>query len=143
MLHLERFSQAPRCLALLAAAWLGCVAAPAAADGAKVYQSTCAVCHTSGVAGAPKLGDRKAWAPLIEEGQAILIAHGYVGVRGMPAKGGKPDLSIEDFAAAVVHMVNGSGGKWTQPDAKGFAAIREEIVKREKELAAKKPGANR
>jgi cytochrome c5 len=143
MLHLDRFSPAPRCLAILAAACFGFAAAPAAADGAKVYQSVCAVCHTSGVAGAPKLGDRKAWAPLIEEGQAILTAHGYVGVRGMPAKGGKPDLSIEDFAAAVVHMVNASGGKWTQPDAKGLAAIREEIVKREKELAVKKPGANR
>jgi hypothetical protein len=91
------------------------------------------------VAGAPNLGDRKAWTPLIEEGQAILTAHGYVGVRGMPAKGGKPDLSIEDFAAAVVHMVNASGGKWSQPDAKGFAAIRSEIVKREKELAGAKP----
>ena len=56
MLHLERFSQAPRYLALLAAAWLGFTAAPAAADGAKVYQSVCAVCHTSGVAGAPNEG---------------------------------------------------------------------------------------
>ncbi|MBU6189494.1 MAG: c-type cytochrome [Betaproteobacteria bacterium] len=121
---------------------LGALAAPnpaAAADGAQVYQVACAVCHTAGVAGAPKLGDRKAWAPLIEEGQAILTAHGYVGVRGMPAKGGKPDLSIEDFAAAVVHLVNASGGKWGQPDAKGLAAIRAEIVKREKELAGAKP----
>lgn len=125
---------------LITAALLALSALPAWADGARTYQSTCAVCHTSGVAGAPKLGDRKIWAPLIEEGQAILTAHGYVGVRGMPAKGGKPDLSIEDFAAAVVHMVNASGGKWSQPDAKGFAAIRAEIVKREKELAAK-PGA--
>ena len=121
---------------------LGALAAPnpaKAANGAQVYQTTCAVCHTAGVAGAPKLGDRKAWAPLIEEGQEILTAHGYVGVRGMPAKGGKPDLSIEDFAAAVVHLVNASGGKWGQPDAKGFAAIRAEIVKREKELAGAKP----
>lgn len=108
----------------------------ALADGAKVYQTVCAVCHASGVAGAPKVGDRKVWAPLIEEGQAILTAHGYVGVRGMPAKGGKPDLSVEDFAASVVHMVNASGGKWNLPDAKTLVAIREEIVKREKELAA-------
>ncbi len=120
----------------------GALAAPnpaAAADGAQVYQVACAVCHTAGVAGAPKLGDRKAWAPLIEEGQEILAAHGYVGVRGIPAKGGKPDLSIEDFAAAVVHLVNASGGKWGQPDAKGLAALQAEIVKREKELAGAKP----
>ncbi len=123
-------------------ALVGTLAAPnpaAAADGAQVYQVACAVCHTAGVAGAPKLGDRKAWAPLIEESQAILTARGYVGKRGMPAKGGKPDLSVEDVAAAVVHLVNASGGKWGQPDAKGFAAIRAEIVKREKELAGAKP----
>ena len=124
---------------LIAAALLALSTSPTWADGARTYQSTCAVCHTAGVAGAPKLGDRKAWAPLIEEGQAILTAHGYVGVRGMPAKGGKPDLSVEDFAAAVVHMVNASGGKWSQPDAKGLTAIRSEIVKREKELAGAKP----
>lgn len=125
------------CLVVLTA--MAAASPSAAADGSQVYQSTCAVCHTAGVAGAPKLGDRKAWTPLIAEGQAILTAHGYVGVRGMPAKGGKPDLSLEDFAAAVVHMVNASGGKWSQPDAKGFAAIRSEIVKREKELAGAKP----
>ena len=121
------------------AAALAIPATVIAADGAQVYQSTCAVCHTAGVAGAPKLGDRKVWAPLIEEGQAILTAHGYVGVRGMPAKGGKPDLSVEGFAAAVVYMVNASGGKWSEPDTKGLAAIRAEIVKREKELAGAKP----
>lgn len=133
------FSTRPsRWLGLVAGSLLGLVFTHAAADGAKVYQSTCAVCHATGVAGAPKLGDRKAWAPLIEEGQAILTAHGYVGVRGMPAKGGKPDLSVEDFAAAVVQMVNASGGKWSEPDAKGLAAIRTEIVKREKELAGAK-----
>jgi len=48
-------------------------------------------CHTSGVAGAPKLGDKAKWAPLIKEGQTILTAHGYVGIRAMPAKGGKSD----------------------------------------------------
>lgn len=125
------------CLGLAAA--LAIPATVIAADGAQVYQSTCAVCHAAGVAGAPKLGDRKVWAPLIEEGQAILTAHGYVGVRGMPAKGGKPDLSVEGFAAAVVYMVNASGGKWSEPDTKGLAAIRAEIVKREKELAGAKP----
>jgi len=138
MQTLSPLSRASRfCLGLAAA--LAVPTTVAAADGAQVYQSACAVCHTAGVAGAPKLGDRKAWAPLIEEGQAILTAHGYVGVRGMPAKGGKPDLSVEGFAAAVVHMVNASGGKWSEPDAKGLAAIREEIGKREKELAGAKP----
>ena len=69
------------------------------------YKTVCAVCHAAGVAGAPKLGDKTKWAPLIKEGQVQLTAHGYVGIRGMPAKGGKSDLSVQDFAASVVYMV--------------------------------------
>lgn len=112
--------------------------APALAQpGEATYKAVCATCHASGVANAPKLGDAKKWAPLIREGQAVLTAHGYVGIRGMPAKGGKPDLSVEDFADAVVYMVNNSGGKWASPDAKLLAAIRTKIDKREKAIAAK------
>ena len=108
-----------------------------AQPGEATYKAVCAACHTSGVANAPKLGDAKKWGPLIREGQAVLTAHGYVGIRGMPAKGGKPDLSVEDFADAVAYMVNQSGGKWPSPDAKTLAAIRTEIDKREKAIAAK------
>jgi hypothetical protein len=56
----------------------------------------------------------------------------------MPAKGGKPDLSLKDFAGAVVHMVNQSGGKWTPPNAAQLAQMEKEVVKRELELKAKK-----
>jgi cytochrome c5 len=108
-----------------------------AQPGEATYRAVCAACHTSGVANAPKLGDTKKWGPLIREGQAVLTAHGYVGIRGMPAKGGKPDLSVEDFADAVVYLVNNSGGKWLSPDPKTLAAIRTEIEKREKAIAAK------
>jgi len=108
-----------------------------AQPGEATYKAVCAACHTSGVANAPKLGDAKKWGPLIREGQAVLTAHGYVGIRGMPAKGGKPDLSVEDFADAVAYIVNQSGGKWPSPDAKTLAAIRTEIDKREKAIAAK------
>ena len=103
-----------------------------------VYQQVCAVCHAAGVAGAPKVGDTKKWAPLIAEGQVILTAHGYVGIRAMPAKGGKPDLSLKDFAGALVDMVNQSGGKWTPPNAAQLAQMEKEVVKRELELKAKK-----
>jgi cytochrome c5 len=122
-----------RLLLLLAAV----PAAALAQAGESTYKSVCASCHASGVANAPKLGDQKKWGPLIREGQAVLTAHGYVGIRGMPAKGGKPDLGIENFADAVVFMVNQSGGKWASPDAKILAAIRIEIDKREKAIAAK------
>ena len=111
---------------------------PVMANTDTVYQQVCAACHAAGVAGAPKVGDRKAWAPLVAEGQAILTAHGYVGVRGMPAKGGKPDLSVKEFASALVHMVNQSGGKWTEPNAAMLTNIEKEVVKREQALKAKK-----
>ena len=112
-------------------------AATFAQVGESTYKSVCASCHSAGVANAPKLGDQKKWGALIREGQAVLTAHGYVGIRGMPAKGGKPDLSVEDFADAVAYMVNQSGGKWPSPDARTLAAIRTEIEKREKAIAAK------
>jgi cytochrome c5 len=110
----------------------------AAAATDPVYQQVCAVCHAAGVAGAPKVGDNKKWAPLIAEGQVILTAHGFVGVRGMPAKGGKPDLALKDFAGALVHMVNQSGGKWTPPNAALLSQMEKEVVKREQALKAKK-----
>ena len=110
----------------------------AAAATDPVYQQVCAVCHAAGVAGAPKVGDTKKWAPLIAEGQVILTAHGFVGVRGMPAKGGKPDLALKDFAGALVHMVNQSGGKWTAPNAALLGQMEKEVVKREQQLKAKK-----
>ena len=97
--------------------------------GVQTYKAVCAVCHASGVANAPKVGDKNVWKPLIEEGQVILTAHGYVGVRAMPPKGGKPDLSIEQFAEALNYMVNYSGGQWSSPDKAMLEKINEEITK--------------
>ena len=103
----------------------------AAATGENTYKQVCAVCHQMGVAGAPKVGDKAKWGPLIKEGQVQLTAHGYVGVRGMPAKGGKADLSVADFAASLVFMVTQSGGSWQNPDVKILERINAEIIKRE------------
>ena len=111
---------------------------PIFANGQQVYQQVCMGCHASGVLGAPKVGDKAKWAPLIKEGQTTLTAHGYVGIRGMPAKGGKPDLSVEEFAQALVLMVNQSGGSWSNPNEKLLEAIDVEIEKRQKQLAKKK-----
>ena len=103
-----------------------------AEPGEGTYKQVCAACHNSGVLKAPKFGDSKQWAPLIAEGQVTLTAHAYVGVRGMPAKGGKPDLSIEGFSDAVAYMANKAGGNWKSPDAKTLAAINQEIESRKK-----------
>ena len=99
-------------------------------------EQVCAACHGTGVLNAPKFGDKAKWAPLIAEGQVTLTAHAYFGVRGMPPKGGNPNLSIEGFSDALVYMVNNSGGNWKSPDAQTIAAIN-------KEVEARKTGANK
>jgi len=99
-------------------------------SGEHIYKEACAVCHSSGVANAPKLGDQNAWKKLISEGQVIITAHGYVGVRAMPPRGGKEELSVQQFAEALNYMVNKSGGHWTTPDKAMLEEINQEITKR-------------
>lgn len=80
------------------------------ADGGKqAYGKICFACHTAGVAGAPKLGDKAVWEPRIAQGMDTLISHAINGFQGktgaMPPKGGLPSMSDEDVAAAVSYMV--------------------------------------
>lgn len=133
--------QKPVFAALLAALLLpwGVAAqtSPALKSGQQVYQETCMACHGSGVANAPRFGDKKAWAKLIGEGQVVLSADGWVGVRGMPPKGGKADLNQEEFARAVVWMANAAGANWKDPDAKMMERIRAREAKRIEALKKK------
>lgn len=75
-----------------------------AADGKAVYDATCAACHTTGAAGAPKLGDKAAWAPRLGD-MAGMKAAAIKGKGVMPAKGGNSALSDADVNAAVDYMV--------------------------------------
>lgn len=99
-------------------------------SGEKVYKAICVACHETGVAHAPKLGDRAAWAPLIAEGQHVLTGHAWVGVRAMPARGGSTDLTLAEFARAVAYMARGSGGNWQDPDTARLLQIIKEADKR-------------
>ncbi|OOG40126.1 cytochrome c5 family protein [Rhodanobacter sp. C06] len=79
-------------------------------DGKEIYGQLCHSCHTAGVAGAPKLGDKAMWAPRIAEGLDTLIKHatdGYHGPDGnfMPPKGGNPALTDAQVKAAVTWIV--------------------------------------
>lgn len=105
-------------------------------SGEQVYKETCNTCHASGVANAPRLGDRKAWAPLIEEGQDVLTAHAWVGVRAMPPRGGRADLSLAEFGRATAYMVRAAGGTWEDPNEEMLERIRAEEKKRISELKA-------
>ncbi|NML48444.1 cytochrome c5 family protein [Ramlibacter sp. G-1-2-2] len=79
-------------------------AAAGAGAGQALYNSTCQVCHAAGVAGAPKFGDKAAWAPRIAQGKDALYNTALHGKGAMPPKGGSaaPDADVK---AAVDYMV--------------------------------------
>lgn len=83
-------------------------AASAKPDGKKVYDTVCMACHATGVAGAPKTGDKAAWAPRIKLGLDALHASAIKGKGAMPPKGGNTALPDADVKAAVDYMVNAS-----------------------------------
>jgi cytochrome c5 len=80
-------------------------AAPAAADGKAVYEKACVACHASGVAGAPKLGDKAAWSTRLGKGLDALTKTVIAGKGAMPPRGGNTALSDAEIKAAVSHMV--------------------------------------
>jgi cytochrome c5 len=107
--------QVPAALAVLAF-----LEAPAAAQGAErsgkeVVESVCAACHGTGAKGAPKIGDKKAWAKRAQQGLTSLTQNALKGIRQMPSHGGKLELTDLEIGRAVAYMVNQSGGRWTEP----------------------------
>lgn len=78
-------------------------------NGAEVYEYACRVCHQPGLNGAPKPGDKAAWAPRIAQGKATLYEHAVKGFSGkagvMPPKGGRTDISDELVHQAVDHLI--------------------------------------
>lgn len=127
-------------LASAALAAVICSSAPAQSlkSGEQVYKETCFACHATKVDKTPQYADKKAWAPLIAEGQHVLTAHAWVGVRGMPAKGGNPHLSLEEFARATAFMARAAGGGWKDPDGAMLKRIQAEEKKRLGEIKAAK-----
>ncbi len=91
------------------------VAAPAdlkEMPGDQVYGSVCVACHGAGLAGAPKFGDKSAWAARIAQGADTLHKHALEGFSGkagvMPAKGGLTSVTDASIMAAVDYMVSKS-----------------------------------
>lgn len=83
--------------------------------GEQVFQSTCSACHGTGVAGAPKFGDKDAWAKFIKQGYEDLVKNAIHGIGAMPPKGGNASLDDFDVARAVVYMTNHSGASFDEP----------------------------
>jgi cytochrome c5 len=89
--------------------------------GADVYKAQCAACHATGAAGAPKFGDKAAWAPRIKTGYDALLNSALKGKGAMtPQSGGQFD-DVE-LARAVVYMANEGGATFEEPKAPAAAA---------------------
>jgi cytochrome c5 len=101
-------------------------------SGKEVVDAVCVACHGTGANGAPKIGDKKAWAKRASQGLTGLTEHAIKGIRQMPPHGGSPNLTDLEIARAITYMVNQSGGRWIEPvSVKDLAAERrgEEIVR--------------
>jgi len=87
-------------------------AAATAAAGPKsgdaVYNGSCAACHGTGAAGAPKLGDAAAWAPRIAKGMDTLLSNATSGLNAMPPKGLCMTCSEAELQAAIEYIVSQS-----------------------------------
>lgn len=84
------------------------VAAAAGSKGKDIYTKSCAACHMTGAAGAPKLGDKAAWGPRIAKGKDALYTSALKGKGAMPPKGGNVALPDADVKAGVDYMVSES-----------------------------------
>jgi cytochrome c5 len=76
------------------------------ARGEELYKSACVACHLTGIAGAPKLSDKKAWMPRLNQSFETLVEHAIKGYRAMPPKGGRLDIPDEDVMSAVGYMMS-------------------------------------
>ena len=85
--------------------------------GEQVYQAVCKTCHEAGLAGAPKFGDKTAWAPRIKTGVNTLYTSAINGKNAMPPKGGNAALTDVELQRAVVYMANHAGASFKEPEA--------------------------
>jgi cytochrome c5 len=91
-------------------------AAGAHKSGEEIVKETCSACHVPGVANAPKIGDKAAWAPRLKQGLEGLLGSVVKGKGAMPPRAGT-SLSDEELASAIVFMANGAGGNLKEPAA--------------------------
>lgn len=90
-------------------------------NGEEVFKAQCTACHSTGAAGAPKLGDAAAWAPRIKTGYEALLTSAVKGKGAMGAQGGG-DFEALEIGRAVVYMANAAGGKLEEPKAPAAAS---------------------
>lgn len=73
----------------------------------EIYTAHCVACHSSGVAGAPKLGDKAAWEARLGQGESAMIASAMKGKGAMPPKGTCTDCSEDDMKRVIDYILAG------------------------------------
>ncbi len=94
--------------ALAASAAPGATAASTARSGEDIFNSFCTACHSTGAAGAPKVGDKEAWAPFIATGMDTMLEIAIKGKNAMPPRGTCADCSDDELKSAIEYMVSKS-----------------------------------
>ncbi|RRS32141.1 MAG: MFS transporter [Epsilonproteobacteria bacterium (ex Lamellibrachia satsuma)] len=79
----------------------------AEAPGKKTYEASCAVCHATDAMGAPPVGNKKAWAAVLEKGIDKVYHNAINGKGGMPPKGGT-SLADDKIKEVINYMVGAS-----------------------------------
>ncbi|MDQ7988986.1 MAG: c-type cytochrome [Candidatus Dactylopiibacterium sp.] len=74
-------------------------------SGEEIVTKICSACHGTGVSGAPRMGDKAAWAPRLAEGMNTVYNIALNGKGAMPARGGRPTLSDDEVKSAVDFLV--------------------------------------
>lgn len=78
-------------------------------DPARTYAQSCAACHNSGAAGAPRFGNSADWSARLEKGIDVLVEHTINGFNNvMPPKGMCFTCSDEDLRAMVQYILDES-----------------------------------
>ncbi|WP_030137942.1 c-type cytochrome [Pseudomonas fluorescens] len=115
-MRLPRFSLHPAISIVLLTLLAGCddaptpptptaiTAMPSDASLARIYDSSCKLCHANPSAGAPLTGDTNAWAPRLAQGAETLLDHAINGYNGMPPMGLCMHCSEEQFLALIAFM---------------------------------------
>lgn len=79
-------------------------------DAEQTYMLSCFACHSTGAAGAPKVGAGNAaeWEPIMEKGLEAVVVNAINGINTMPPKGLCFNCTDEELAAIVEYMIASS-----------------------------------
>jgi cytochrome c5 len=75
-------------------------------SGKEVVEAVCAECHAAGVKGAPRIGERAEWSARLSHGLGSAVNAAIRGHGGMPARGGKAELTDNEVRSAIIYMFN-------------------------------------